>query len=93
MRGFGPVLSFSLGGGLDRVGRFLAGLTDAHCAPSLGAVCASVGPPATTSHVECTPEERAAMGIPEALIRCSVGIEDVEDLRTDIDGALAGSRP
>jgi cystathionine gamma-synthase len=92
MRGFGPVLSFSLGGGLDRVGRFLAGLTYAHCAPSLGAVCTLMGPPATTSHVECTPEERAAMGIPESLIRCSVGIEDVEDLRADIDRALAGSR-
>jgi cystathionine gamma-synthase len=48
------------------------------------------GPPATTSHVECTPEERAAFGIPEGLIRYSVGIEDVADLIADLDQALAG---
>ena len=35
---------------------------------------------ATTSHVECTAEERAAMGIPENLVRYSVGIEDADDL-------------
>jgi cystathionine beta-lyase/cystathionine gamma-synthase len=39
-----------------------------------------VAPPATSSHVECTPEERARLGIPEGLIRSSTGIEDVEDL-------------
>ena len=52
-----------------------------------------VGPPATTSHVECTAEERAAMGIPESLIRYSAGVEDVEDLIADLDAALeeAGS--
>jgi cystathionine gamma-synthase len=46
------------------------------------------GPPATTSHVECTLEEREAMGIPETLIRYSVGIEDVEDLIGDLQAAL-----
>jgi len=89
MRGFGAVLSFSLNAGYDGVGRLLARLTYAHCAPSLGAVCTLVGPPATTSHVECSPEQRAAMGIPESLIRCSVGIEEVEDLVGDLDQALA----
>jgi cystathionine gamma-synthase len=42
-----------------------------------------------TSHVECTAEERAAMGIPESLIRYSAGIEDVADLIEDLDQALA----
>jgi cystathionine gamma-synthase len=42
-----------------------------------------------TSHVECSPEEREAMGIPENLIRYSVGIEDVDDLIADLDQALA----
>ena len=41
-----------------------------------------------TSHVECTPEERAAAGIPEGLVRYSVGIEDIEDLVADLDAAL-----
>ena len=90
MRGFGGVMSFTLKGGFEAVGRFLGKVRYAHCAPSLGAVCTLVGPPATTSHVECTAEERAAMGIPEALIRCSVGIEDIRDIIADFDQALAG---
>jgi len=88
MRGFGAVLSFSLAGGFEQVGPFLKRLQFAHCAPSLGAVCTLMGPPATTSHVECTAAERAAMGIPESLIRCSVGIEDPADLLADIGRAL-----
>ena len=59
-----------------------------HRAANLGAVETVRGPPATTSHVECTPEERAAMGIPEGLIRYSVGIEAVEDLVADLQQAL-----
>jgi cystathionine gamma-synthase len=39
--------------------------------------------------VECTPEERRALGIPEGLIRYSVGIEDTEDLLADLEQALA----
>lgn len=46
------------------------------------------GPPATTSHVESTAEERAAAGIPEALIRHSVGIEDLQDLIADLRQGL-----
>jgi len=46
------------------------------------------GPPATTSHVECTSAEREAMGIPETLIRYSVGIEDPDDLIRDLTQAL-----
>jgi cystathionine gamma-synthase len=60
----------------------------AHAAANLGAVETVIGPPRTTSHVECTPEERAAMGIPESLIRYSVGIEDPEDLIGDLKQAL-----
>lgn len=88
MRGFGGVLSFELADGGAALRRFLGGLRLAWCAPSLGAVQTLAGPPATTSHVECTPEERAAMGIPEGLIRYSVGIEDVDDLLADLAQAL-----
>jgi len=45
--------------------------------------------PATTSHVECTAEEREAMGIPEGLVRYSVGIEDAGDLMRDLGQAFA----
>ena len=88
MRGFGGMLSFMLDGGLEAVKRFLPKLRFAHRAANLGAVETIAGTPATTSHVECTADERAAMGIPEGLIRYSVGIEDTADLIADLDQAL-----
>ena len=88
MRGFGGVLSLELAGGFEAVKRVLPRLQLAHRAANLGAVETVAGPPATTSHVECTPEERAAMGIPEGLIRYSVGIEDTDDLIEDLMQAL-----
>lgn len=92
MRGFGGMLSFSLDGGLEAVERFLPALRWAHLAANLGAVETVAGTPATTSHVECTPEERAALGIPEGLVRYSVGIEDPEDLIADLEQALTVAR-
>jgi cystathionine gamma-synthase len=89
MRGYGGVLSFMLEGGFEAVKRVLPRLRLAHRAANLGAVETIAGPPATTSHVECTPEEREAMGIPEGLIRYSVGIEDAGDLIADLERALA----
>ncbi|MDX1567791.1 MAG: cystathionine gamma-synthase family protein [Longimicrobiales bacterium] len=93
MRGFGGVLSFSLAGGEEAVARFLPRLRWAHRAANLGAVETVVGTPATTSHVECTAEERAALGIPEGLIRYSVGIEDPDDLMADLESALEAAGP
>ncbi len=89
MRGFGGVLSFMLAeDGFAAVRRFVPRLRFAHAAANLGAVETVIGPPATTSHVECTLEERRAMGIPESLIRYSTGIENVDDLIADLDQAL-----
>ncbi len=88
MQGFGGMMSFSLKGDFEAVKQFLPKLKLAHRAANLGPVETVVGPPATTSHVECTPQERAAMGIPEALIRYSTGIEDIEDLIADLSQAL-----
>ena len=88
MKGFGGVLAFSIHGGLEAVKAVLPRLQLVHLAANLGAVETVAGPPATTSHVELTAEERAAMGIPESLVRYSVGIEDVADLIADLDRAL-----
>ena len=88
MRGFGGMLSFALAGGFDEVKRVLPRFQCMHRAANLGAVETVGGVPATTSHVECSAEERAAMGIPEGLIRYSVGIEEVEDLIADLAQAL-----
>lgn len=88
MRGFGGVLSFSVGNDFDATKRFLNALKLAHRAASLGSVNTLAGPPCTTSHVECSAEERAQLGIPETLVRYSCGIEAFEDLRNDVAAAL-----
>jgi cystathionine gamma-synthase len=88
MRGFGGMLSFTLRGSFEAVRAFLPRLQYAHRAANLGAVETIVGIPATTSHVESTPQEREAMGIPENLIRYSAGIEETDDLIADLQQAL-----
>lgn len=90
MSGFGGMLSFMLEeDSFEAVGKVITKLKYAHAAANLGAVETIVGPPATTSHVECTPKERKAMGIPESLIRYSTGIEDIRDLKDDLERALS----
>jgi cystathionine gamma-synthase len=88
MSGFGGMLSFSIGDDLEAVAKFIPHLRLAHAAANLGSVETIVGPPATTSHVEVPVEERAALGIPEGLIRYSTGIENVDDLLDDLESAL-----
>lgn len=87
--GFGGMLSFDLHGGFAAVERVVPRLRFAHRAANLGAVETVVAPPRTGSHVELSEAERAAMGIPEGLIRYSVGIEDPDDLIEDLRQALA----
>ncbi len=90
MSGYGGMLSFMLKeNSFDAVRRFVPRLRYAHAAANLGAVETTIGPPATTSHVECTAEERHAMGIPESLIRYSTGIENEQDLIADLQQALS----
>ncbi len=88
MSGFGGMMSFSLTGGYDAVRTFLKGLRLVHLGASLGSVSTLAGPPRTTSHVELSPEQRKMLGIPEGLVRYSVGIENPEDLLADLEQAL-----
>lgn len=88
MKGFGGILSFSVVGGYDNVKKVLPALRLVHLAASLGSVSTLAGPPRTTSHVELTEEQRKLLGIPEGLIRYSVGIENVDDLLSDLEQAL-----
>ena len=88
MTGFGGILSFELTGGLEAATRLLDRLQYAYLAANLGQVETVAGPPALTSHVELTAEERAAAGVPEGLVRYSAGIEDLDDLLGDLRGAL-----
>jgi len=88
MSGFSGMLSFSLKGGFESVRNFLPQIRFAHRAAHLGGVETIVGPPRTTSHVELTEAQRQQLGIPETLIRCSVGIEDIDDILADFAQAL-----
>lgn len=88
MRGFGGMLSFGLKGGFEAVKVMCPKLQLAHLAANLGTVETVAAPPRTSSHVEVTPEQRAILGIPEGLIRYSVGIEDADDLIADLSQAL-----
>jgi cystathionine gamma-synthase len=91
MSGFGGVLAFTPHGGFEQVRRVLDRLQLAQLAAHLGGVATTAGPPSVTSHVELSAAERARAGIPENLIRYSVGIEGINDLRADLDQALAAS--
>lgn len=89
MSGFGGMLSFSVDGDFEALKRFVGHLRYVHRAASLGSVNTLIGPPSVTSHVECTAEQRAALGIPETLLRYSCGVEDADDLITQLDEALS----
>ncbi len=88
LSGGGAVISFELRGGLAAGTKFVDALRIAKLAASLGGVESLVEQPALMSYHELAPEERAAIGIREGLVRLSVGIEDLEDLRDDVMAAL-----
>jgi cystathionine gamma-synthase len=88
MKGFGGVVSFEVRGGLESTRRMVEALNVGYRAANLGSVETVFGPPAFTSHVECTEEERRELGISESLIRYAVGLEDEDDLISDLERAL-----
>ncbi len=88
MRLFGGMLSFELAGGLDAGRRFVEGVRLARMASSLGGPETLVNSPANATHVGLTPEERAAAGISDGLVRVSVGLEHPDDLVRDFLAAL-----
>ncbi|MGF2941145.1 trans-sulfuration enzyme family protein [Enterococcus xiangfangensis] len=91
VKDIGALFSFELPEAYD-LQTFLSGLKIFAFAPSLGGVESLIGTPATTSHRSFTPEQRAHFGISDRLIRVAVGIEDIADLRDDLEKALENSR-
>jgi cystathionine beta-lyase/cystathionine gamma-synthase len=88
MRDFGGMISVRLGGGAEAAGRLLARTRLFSLAESLGGVESLIGHPATMTHASIPVEIRTARGVDDGLVRLSVGIEDVEDLRADLAAAL-----
>ncbi len=87
--GFGGMMSFEVKGGVETANRILEKVTLPISAPSLGGVESLITRPATTSHAGVPPAQRRAMGIPDGLIRLSVGLEATEDLMADFEQALS----
>jgi len=89
MKGFGGMLSFEVRGTTKDAMKFTESLRVATLAASLGGVETLVSQPYNMTHAQMSAEEREATGIPETLVRVSVGIEDCEDLVDDFKRALA----
>jgi methionine-gamma-lyase len=90
MTGRGGMVSIEVRGGLAGAERFLRGLELVDVAASLGGVESLVSLPVQTSHRYLSPKERASRGIPDGLVRLSLGIEDTEDIVRDVAQALDG---
>jgi len=91
-RGFGAMISFVLKGGLDEARRFLSACQIFTLAESLGGVESLVEHPAIMTHASVPPERRQQLGIADGFIRLSVGIEDLADLRGDLERAFAAAK-
>lgn len=89
LSGFGGMLAIELAGGAQAAEAFLRKLRLFTHAASLGGVDSLVIEPRYSSHARMTPEERTGMGIPDGFVRLSIGVEDVEDLITDLAQALS----
>ena len=88
MKAGSTMLSFELTGGKAAAFRFLNALNLVDISNNLGDTKSLTTHPATTTHQRLTPEDRAALGIGDGLIRLSVGLEDVEDLKEDLARGL-----
>jgi O-succinylhomoserine sulfhydrylase len=84
----GAIVTIDLEGGFERVNRFMDALQIASLSSNLGDSRTIVTNPNTTTHAKLKPEEKAALGITEGLIRISVGLENIEDLIEDFTNAV-----
>ena len=86
--GYGGIVTAVLRGGLDAARRALERCHLFALAESLGGVESLIEHPALMTHASLPPQVRASLGISDGLIRLSVGVEDVEDLKADLSAAL-----
>lgn len=89
MDGFGGMISIFLKGGLESARRFMERTELFACAESLGGVESLVNHPAIMTHASIPADRRVALGVTDNLVRLSVGVEDIEDLRAELDSALS----
>ncbi len=85
----GGIVSFELAGGREAAWRLIDAVELFSITANLGDAKSTITHPASTTHARLSPEEREAAGIGEGLVRIAVGLEDPEDLRADLERALA----
>ena len=90
MDAYGGMITIFLQGGLDAAKTFLERVSLFTLAESLGGVESLIEHPGIMTHASIPPERRAELGVDDALVRISVGVEDLDDLRRDLENALAG---
>jgi cystathionine gamma-lyase len=88
MSGFGGMISFVINGGLKESKRFLENVSIFTLAESLGGVESLIEHPAIMTHASVPKNKREALGIDDGLIRISVGIEHIDDLKKDLEQAF-----
>ncbi len=88
MHGFGGIVSAEIKGGLDKARAFLERCHLFALAESLGGVESLIEHPAIMTHASVPAANRARLGISDGLVRLSVGVEDIVDLKAELDGAL-----
>jgi O-acetylhomoserine (thiol)-lyase len=91
-KGVGAVLSFELKGGVDAGRALVDNLSLFSHLANIGDVRSLVIHPASTTHSQLTPEQQLTTGVTPGLVRLSVGIENVDDLKTDLEAGLAAAR-
>ena len=89
MYGGGTVVTFEVEGGKDAAFRLMNALQVIDISNNLGDAKSLITHPATTTHRRLSEEARLAVGITGGVLRVSVGLEDVRDLREDLERALA----
>ncbi len=91
-KGVGAVLSFELKGGVEAGREFVNALDLFSHLANIGDVRSLVIHPASTTHSQLTPEQQLTAGVTPGLVRLSVGLENIDDLKADLDQALAAAR-
>jgi O-acetylhomoserine (thiol)-lyase len=91
-KGFGGILGFGIKGGLEAGRKFINSVKLFSHLANIGDSKSLVIHPASTTHQQLTEEEQAATGVTQDYVRLSIGIEDVEDIKADIDQALRESQ-
>ena len=91
-KGFGGIVGFGIKGGLEAGRKFINSVKLFSHLANIGDAKSLVIHPASTTHQQLNAEEQAATGVTQDYVRLSIGIEDVEDIKADIDQALKASQ-